>query len=131
MAEILLSKTTRIYDIITEFPFMKDELIKLNPKLKRLQNPILRKTVGRKATLTDVAQLINSDYEEVVKFIVERVEKYSSTKLMISSEAEEMCRARFSTEGIKYSGKLVEVTERIPIISPCRLNGVRTPNFSL
>ena len=58
MPNIVLSETTKVNDILKEYPFLKEVLTELDPKLKRIQNPILSKTVARKATLTDVSQLI-------------------------------------------------------------------------
>jgi len=89
MVKIVLSETTKINEIIKEYPFLKEVLAELDPKLKRLQNPILSKTVGRKATLTDVAQLINLDLNQVVNFLAEKIEKHSSTKLSIEIGSQE------------------------------------------
>jgi len=90
MVKIVLSETTKINDIVKEYPFLKEVLTELDPKLKRLQNPILSKTVGRKATLTDVAQLINLDLNQVVEFLAEKIEKYSSTKVPIKISTQRM-----------------------------------------
>ena len=68
MPNIVLSETTKVSDILKEYPFLKEVLTELDPKLKRLQNPILSKTVARKATLTDVSQLIKIDLNQVLLF---------------------------------------------------------------
>ncbi len=89
MAKIVLSETTKIHDIVNEYPFLKKALTELDPKLKRFQNPILSKTVGRKATLTDVAQLINLDLDQVVNFLAEKIEEHSPTKVPINIGSQE------------------------------------------
>ncbi|MHA1207262.1 MAG: DUF438 domain-containing protein [Candidatus Hodarchaeales archaeon] len=89
MVKIVLSETTKINDIVKEYPFLKEVLTELDPKLKRLQNPILSKTVGRKATLTDVAQLINLDLNQVIDFLAKKIEKHSSAKIPIKIGAQE------------------------------------------
>jgi DUF438 domain-containing protein len=83
MAKIVLSETTKIHDILKEYPFLKDLLTELDPKLKRLQNPILSKTVARKATLTDVSQLINLDLNQVAHFLAIKIEEHTSTRVPI------------------------------------------------
>lgn len=42
-----LSPKTKINDLLNQYPFLKDFLIKLNPEFKMLDNPFMRKTVGR------------------------------------------------------------------------------------
>ena len=61
MSNYIISEATKIIDLIDKYPFLEELLAELDPILKRFQNPILRKTVGRKATMTDVANLIHQD----------------------------------------------------------------------
>ncbi|MFX1517842.1 MAG: DUF1858 domain-containing protein [Promethearchaeota archaeon] len=51
MSNIKIKDLTKINDLIEEFPFVIDTLVELNPKLKRLKNPFLRKTVGRRVSI--------------------------------------------------------------------------------
>ena len=46
---------TKIYDLITKYPFLEDELIKINPKFKKLKNPILKRTIARVASIKQAA----------------------------------------------------------------------------
>jgi len=46
---------TTIYDLLKEYPFLEDELIKINPKFKKLKNPILKRTIARVATIKQAA----------------------------------------------------------------------------
>jgi DUF438 domain-containing protein len=50
-----LSPKTKINDLLNEYPFIKDFLINLDPHFKALDNPIMRKTLGRVATLSKVS----------------------------------------------------------------------------
>jgi hypothetical protein len=52
-----LKASTKILELAKEYPFLFDTLVEISPKLKRLQNPILQKTIGRRATLTDVSKM--------------------------------------------------------------------------
>ncbi|MBY8997102.1 MAG: DUF438 domain-containing protein [Candidatus Thorarchaeota archaeon] len=54
---VTLKASTKILELANEFPFLFDTLIEISPKLKRLRNPILQKTIGRRATLTDVSKM--------------------------------------------------------------------------
>ncbi len=46
---------TKIYDLLKEYPFLEDELIKINPKFKKLKNPVLRRTIARIAGIKQAA----------------------------------------------------------------------------
>ena len=46
---------TKIHDLLKAYPFLEDELIKINPKFKKLKNPILRRTVARVAAVKQAA----------------------------------------------------------------------------
>ena len=52
-----LKASTKILELANEFPFLFDTLIEISPRLKRLQNPILQRTIGKRATLTDVSKM--------------------------------------------------------------------------
>jgi len=52
-----LNPKTKVNDLITRYPFLKDFLISLNPEFKMLDNPFMRKTVGRIASLNKVAMI--------------------------------------------------------------------------
>ncbi len=49
MKEITLD--TKIADLLNDYEGMKDILIDINPKFKKLNNPILRRTVAKVATV--------------------------------------------------------------------------------
>ena len=52
-----LSTKTRVNDLLTRYPFLKDHLTGLNPEFKMLDNAFMRRTVGRIATLGRVAMI--------------------------------------------------------------------------
>jgi len=87
MAKIILSEATRIIELIDKFPFLEDKLVLLDPILKRFQNPILRKTVGRKATLTDISSMINRDIKSVIGFFSKQIEEETKTKVEVKIES--------------------------------------------
>jgi hypothetical protein len=50
-----ISAQTKVNELLQEFPQLEMVLISLNPKFKKLQNPILRNSIGRIATLQQAA----------------------------------------------------------------------------
>ncbi len=50
-----LNASTKIDELLKEFPFLTEFLISRSPKYKLLQNTVMRKTVGRVATLNQAA----------------------------------------------------------------------------
>jgi uncharacterized protein len=46
---------TKLDDLLTEYPFLQEFLVKRSPVFKKLENAVLRKTIGKVATLTQVA----------------------------------------------------------------------------
>ncbi len=50
-----INAATKIDELLKEYPFLEDFLVTLSPKFKGLKNPIMRKTIGKVATLGKVA----------------------------------------------------------------------------
>lgn len=75
MSNQILAKDTKIIDLIDEYPFLLEELIKFDSKLKLLKNPLIRKTLGRRATLVDVSKTAGVNFTKLVTFLAECIEK--------------------------------------------------------
>jgi uncharacterized protein (DUF2249 family) len=69
--EVLI--TTKIYDLLKEYPFLEDELVKINPKFKKLKNPVLKRTVARVASIKQAAIVGGMDAVELLNKIRELV----------------------------------------------------------
>jgi DUF438 domain-containing protein len=52
-----ISPRTKVSDIIGKYPFLREFLVTLNPEFKLLENPIMRNTIGRIATLNKAAMI--------------------------------------------------------------------------
>jgi hypothetical protein len=50
-----IDKNTKLLDLLNEHPELEEYVISLAPPFKNLKNPILRKTIGRLATLEKAA----------------------------------------------------------------------------
>jgi len=57
---------TKIADLLNDYEGMKDILIDINPKFKKLNNPVLRRTLGRIASVRQAAIVGNMDPMDLV-----------------------------------------------------------------
>ncbi|MFX0184424.1 MAG: DUF438 domain-containing protein [Candidatus Hodarchaeota archaeon] len=78
-----LSKSTRVIPLIDKFPFLMETLIELNPKLKRLKNPIMRRTIGKRATLVDVSDISGTEISQLLELISRSIQKNSGIEVSI------------------------------------------------
>ena len=79
-----LSPKTKVNDLLNRYPFLKDFLIKLNPEFKLLDNPIMRKTVGRLASLGKVAMIGGMDVKKLLDDIADKIRQEASVAVSIS-----------------------------------------------
>lgn len=79
-----LSSKTKVNDIIAHYPFLKDFLISLNPEFKMLDNPFMRKTVGRIASLGKVAMIGGMDVKKLLDDIAAEIKKKTSESVTVS-----------------------------------------------
>jgi TusA-related sulfurtransferase len=71
MAEI--TPKTKTNDLLNAYPQLEAFLMQLNPKYKKLKNPILRRTVAKIATLTQVAKIGGYETLDLVNRLREEV----------------------------------------------------------
>ncbi len=64
MQEITLD--TKIHDLLNDYEGMKEILIGINPKFKKLNNPVLRRTIGRVAGVRQAAIVGGMDPMELL-----------------------------------------------------------------
>ncbi len=57
---------TKIADLLNDYEGMKETLISINPKFKKLNNPVLRRTLGRIASVRQAAIVGNMDPKDLV-----------------------------------------------------------------
>jgi hypothetical protein len=80
---MILSAKTKIDDLLKEYPFLLDFFISQSPMFKNLKNPIMRKTVGKVATLTQVAAIGKIDLDKLLMNIAREVKEKTGTALSI------------------------------------------------
>ncbi len=70
-----LNADTKLFDLIKEYPFIKDFLLELSPKYKNLNNPVIFKLMSKIATLEVIANRGNFELEELISKINNRINK--------------------------------------------------------
>jgi len=78
MEKLIITPKTKIYDLLEAFPELEESLIKAAPQFKKLQNPILRKTVARITTLSQAASIGGINVEELVNTLREKAGQNAS-----------------------------------------------------
>jgi hypothetical protein len=70
-----LEPGTRVLDLLTAYPFVKEYFLKLHPHFEKLNNPVMLKTVGRVATLNMAADAAKIPIDNLIAGIAEEVKK--------------------------------------------------------
>ena len=59
MSDLTITPKTTVHTLLKEYPFLLEYLAGYHPEFGKLTNPVLRRTMGRMATLDKAAQLAN------------------------------------------------------------------------
>ncbi len=70
-----ISANTKIDSLLKEYPFLVEFLVKLSPKFKGLKNPIMRKTIGKVATLGKVAGIGGLDLDDFLTALTSEINR--------------------------------------------------------
>ena len=70
-----INANTKIDDLLKQYPFLEDFLVTLSPKFKGLKNPIMRKTIGKVATLGKVAGIGGLDLDEFIAALKKEIDR--------------------------------------------------------
>jgi hypothetical protein len=72
-----INAKTKIDELLKQYPFLEDFLITLSPKFKGLKNPIMRKTMGKVATLEMASTISGLNIDKLVAALTAEIEKHS------------------------------------------------------
>ncbi len=61
-----ITHNSKLLDVLEAYPALEEQIVHIAPPFKNLKNPVLRRTVGRLATLTQVAQVGGMDADRLV-----------------------------------------------------------------
>jgi DUF438 domain-containing protein len=70
-----ISANTKIDNLLKEYPFLEDFLVTLSPKFKGLKNPIMRKTIGKVATLSTIANIGGLELNDFLAALTEEINR--------------------------------------------------------
>ena len=82
-----ISPKTKLDELLGKYPFLKDFLIQMDPHFRTLDNPLVRKTLGRVATLSQVAMVGGIELNKLMNYIAGAITK--QTKEAVSVEGEQ------------------------------------------
>ena len=85
---LTITPKTTVHTLLKEYPFLLDFLAGYHPEFKKLTNPVLRRTVGRMATLDAVADQANVPLNELTDAIAGEVERRTGARPPVADVAD-------------------------------------------
>ena len=70
-----IDKDTKLSDLIAQFPWLKEEMAKVNEKFKMLNSPIGKIMMG-KATIAEMSKKSGMEAEAIIEKIKELIENH-------------------------------------------------------
>lgn len=74
---IKITSETKLSDILKEYPWLKDELVKISPKFKMLKTPIA-KVMMRKADISKMSKISEIDVNTIITKLNELIESHNN-----------------------------------------------------
>ncbi|HJW74285.1 MAG TPA: DUF438 domain-containing protein [Thermoleophilia bacterium] len=84
---MVITPQTTVNTLLGEYPFLKDFLVGYNPEFKKLANPVLRRTMGRMATLERAAGMAGVPLEEMQHDIAAEIGRVTGVTPEIQAKA--------------------------------------------
>lgn len=81
-----LNSNTKIDDLLKQYPFLMDLLTSMSPKFKALKNPIMRKTVGKVATLGKAAGIGDIDAGHLIAKIAAEIREQTGEEVDVPDD---------------------------------------------
>ena len=88
MTTMTLTPKTTIHTLLKEYPFLLDFLTTYSPEFGKLTNPVLRRTMGRMATLDRAAQMANVPLNQLTDDLATEIEAQTGTRPAIADVAD-------------------------------------------
>ena len=82
---MIIGSGTKLDDLLKKFPFLLDFLAGLSPRFARLRNPVLRKTIGKVATLHQVAGFGDIPLPELLLRIQAEIRRLAQEDIEVES----------------------------------------------
>ena len=81
-----LNANTKIDDLLQEYPFLMEYLVSRSPKFKLLESAVMRKTMGKVATLAQAASIGGIDPGQLLKDIAAEIKERSGADVVVRPE---------------------------------------------
>ena len=78
--ELEILPSTTVHDLLTAYPKLEDRLIGIAPPFKKLQIPLLRKSIAKVATIRNIASVGNIPLDELINKLREEVGQAKSNE---------------------------------------------------
>ena len=78
--ELEILPSTTVHDLLTAYPKLEDRLIGIAPPFKKLQNPLLRKSIAKVATIRNIASVGSIPLDELINKLREEVGQAKSNE---------------------------------------------------
>ncbi len=83
-----LNANTKIDDLLKEYPFLMEYLVSRSPKFKLLESAVMRKTVGKVATLSQAASIGGVDLNQLLQELAAEIRKKTGKDVAVSAAKE-------------------------------------------
>ena len=74
-ADMNITKDTKLKDLLTEYPWLKDEITKVNDKFRMLNTPMGKIMLG-KADISEMSKKSGMDAEQIISKLTELIRSH-------------------------------------------------------
>ena len=74
-ADMNITKDTKLKDLLTEYPWLKDEITKINDKFRVLNTPMGKIMLG-KADISEMSKKSGMDAEQIISKLTELIRSH-------------------------------------------------------
>jgi hypothetical protein len=138
MTKLQITPQTRVGDFLENYPELEELLISLSPTFQKLKNPVLRRTIGRVASLQQIAVVGNIPLETIINSLRKAAGQNHTDEIMGSNNTFNEKPSWFNTAAISetldaremlQAGQhpLVEVITRTSNMQPGEIFELITP----
>ena len=85
---LTLTPKTTVHTLLKEYPFLLDYLAGYHPEFKKLTNPVLRRTMGRMATMDTVAETGSVPLNKLIDDLAAEIERQTGTRPPVADVAD-------------------------------------------
>ncbi len=82
-----LTPGTNVYELTETYPFLVEFLAQTNSKFQALKSPVLRKTLGRMASLGKAARIAEMPVEELIQALAEEIRRRTGDEVEADLDA--------------------------------------------